>query len=108
MRSFEDGKWIAKALKRDKHRETFNELHESLSYIFQVNFLLMSGLRLFSLCPHLLSTCHRSLAAEVPYIRNQRALLQLGLSIFPGKFCVVVRTGVVYSSCVREKQMYFE
>eukprot|EP00752_Nemacystus_decipiens_P018287 g16407.t1 len=36
MRSFEDGKWITKALKREKHRETFNELHESLTYIFQI------------------------------------------------------------------------
>jgi len=36
MRQFEDGLWIAKALKRDKHRETFNELHESLTYLFQV------------------------------------------------------------------------
>lgn len=36
MRGFQDGMWIAKALKRDKHRESFNELHESLTYIFQV------------------------------------------------------------------------
>lgn len=48
MRSFEDGMWIAKALKRDKHRETFNELHESLTYIFQVSFLLMKGLHVLS------------------------------------------------------------
>ena len=48
MRSFEDGKWIAKALKRDKHRETFNELHENLTYIFQVSFVV-NGLRLFLL-----------------------------------------------------------
>lgn len=37
MRQFEDGLWIAKALKRDKHRETFTELHESLTYLFQVH-----------------------------------------------------------------------
>lgn len=38
MRSFEDGKWMVKALKKDKHAETFQVLHESLTYIFQVNF----------------------------------------------------------------------
>ncbi|CBJ25910.1 Putative Leucine Rich Repeat Receptor [Ectocarpus siliculosus] len=35
MRSFEDGKWMVKALKKDKHAETFQVLHESLTYIFQ-------------------------------------------------------------------------
>lgn len=40
MRAFEEGMWIAKALKRDKHRESFNELHESITYVFQVATLL--------------------------------------------------------------------
>ena len=38
MHQFEDGRWIARALKKDKHRETFNELHESLTYVFQVKW----------------------------------------------------------------------
>lgn len=41
MRAFEDGLWMAKALKRDKHRETFNELHESITYVFQVGTICL-------------------------------------------------------------------
>ena len=69
MRSFDDGKWIAKALKRDKHRETFNELHESLTYIFQVRFLLMNrlpGTPIFP-CFRIFSSCQPSLAERLPY-----------------------------------------
>lgn len=36
MRSFEDGMWMMKALKRDTHREKFSELHDSLTYVFQI------------------------------------------------------------------------
>lgn len=36
MQSFQDGLWMAKAIFREKHKDRFQELHESLSYVFQV------------------------------------------------------------------------
>lgn len=38
MSSFKDGFWMTKALYREKHKEQFQELHEGITYLFQVCF----------------------------------------------------------------------
>lgn len=43
MQSFQDGLWMAKAIFREKHKDRFQELHESLSYVFQVSILVFSN-----------------------------------------------------------------
>lgn len=40
MQSFQDGLWMAKAIFREKHKDRFQELHESLSYVFQVSYFM--------------------------------------------------------------------
>lgn len=40
MQSFQDGLWMAKAIFRDKHKDRFQELHESISYVFQVTYFM--------------------------------------------------------------------
>ncbi|CAM9319937.1 unnamed protein product, partial [Laminaria digitata] len=36
MQSFQDGLWMAKAIFREKHKDRFQELHENISYVFQI------------------------------------------------------------------------